>query len=135
MRRHARGGTEDLIRTRTRALPIPPPPVIEEEAPETSAYQVLIYSPDAQTYNFAFATLRVMPGVQSVSPVAINIGGVSSASATIRGDVSATRSTMAARGWTVSVSGSTIRISNGPFRDSAAPAPAPSPQQPAPATP
>jgi hypothetical protein len=112
-----------------------PPPVIEEETPETSAYSVLIYSPDAQTYNFAFATLKVMPGVQSISPIAINIGGVSSASATIRGDVGVPRSTMAARGWTVSVSGSTIRISNGPFRDSAAPAPAPTPQQPAPATP
>ena len=129
---HAAGAMQ---RDPTLNIPEPPPVVEEETAPETSAYQVLIYSPDAQTYNFAFATLKVMPGVQSVSPIAINIGGVSSASATIRGDVSATRSTMAARGWTVSVSGSTIRISNGPFRDSAAPAPAPSPQQPAPATP
>jgi hypothetical protein len=129
---HAAGAMQ-----RDPTLDIPePPPIIEEEqeTPDTTAYQVLIYSPDAQTYNYAFATLRVMPGVQSVNPVAINIGGVSRASATIRGDASAARSTMAARGWTVTVSGSTMRISNGPFRDPAAPAPTPTPQQPPPAT-
>ena len=129
---HAAGAMQ---RDPTLNIPEPPPVIEEELAPETSAYQVLIYSPDALTYNFAFATLKVMPGVQSLSPANINIGGVSTVSATIRGDVSAARSTMAARGWTVTVSGSTIRISNGPFRESAAPTPAPTPQQPAPATP
>ena len=122
---HAAGAMQ---RDPTLNIPEPPPLEEEEEAtPDTSAFSVLIYSPDATTYNFAFATLKVMPGVQSVSPIAINIGGVSSASATIRGDPSAARSAMAARGWTVDVSGSTIRISNGPFR-TGAPTPAPSPQ-------
>ena len=91
---------------------------------------MLIYAPDALTYNYAFATLRVMPGVESVVTGNIAIGGVSSASATVRGDISAARSAMAARGWTVEVSGSTVRISNGPFRTGApAPTPAPNPQQ------
>src|SRR5205085_5819884 len=85
---HAAGAMQ---RDPTLNIPEPPPVIEEETAPETTAYQVLIYSPDAQTYNYAFATLKVMPGVQSVSPVAINIGGVSSASATIRGDASAAR--------------------------------------------
>ena len=127
---HAAGA---LQRDPTLNIPEPPPIVEEEVEPETTAYSVLIYSPDATTYNFAFATLRVMPGVESVSGRNINIGGVSSATATIRGDVGRARSTMAARGWTVTVSGNTIRISNGPFRESpGAPAPAPAqPQAPA----
>ena len=123
---------------RDSSLNIPEPaPIQEEEEDATRAYQVLIYAPDALTYNYAFATLRVMPGVESVVTGNINIGGVSSASATVRGDISAARAAMAARGWTVDVSGSTVRISNGPFR-SGAPAPTPPaaiPQQPAPATP
>ncbi|HET7709546.1 MAG TPA: heavy-metal-associated domain-containing protein [Sphingomicrobium sp.] len=129
-RAHAAGAMQ-----RDPTLNIPePPPIIEDVEDETTAYQVLIYSPDATTYNFAFATLKVMPGVQSVNPVNINIGGVSRASATIRGDAGPARSAMAARGWTVTVSGGTIRISNGPFRESpSAPAPAPAqPQQPTP---
>jgi hypothetical protein len=123
---HAAGA---LQRDPTLNIPEPPPIVEEEVEPETTAYSVLIYSPDATTYNFAFATLRVMPGVESVSGRNINIGGVSSATATIRGDVGRARSTMAARGWTVTVSGNTIRISNGPFRESPG-APAPAPAQP-----
>jgi len=127
-RAHAAGAMQ---RDPTLNIPEPPPVVEEEVEPETTAYSVLIYSPDATTYNFAFATLRVMPGVESVSARNINIGGVSSATATIRGDVGRARSTMAARGWTVTVSGNTIRISNGPFREGPG-APAPSPQPPAP---
>jgi hypothetical protein len=137
-RAHAAGA---LQRDPTLNIPEPPPVEEEEEESDTRAYQVLIYSPDATTYNFAFATLRVMPGVESVSPGAINIGGVSTLSATIRGDPSAARSAMAGRGWTVDVSGSTIRISNGPFRTGApTPTPTPTPpatvnQQPTPAAP
>jgi hypothetical protein len=122
---HAAGAMQ-----RDPTLNIPePPPVIEEEEDETNAYQVLIYAPDALTYNYAFATLRVMPGIESVSARNIQIGGVSSVSATVRGDFARARAAMAARGWTVDVTGSTVRISNGPFR-TGAPAPAPIPQQP-----
>jgi hypothetical protein len=132
---HAAGALQ-----RDPSLNIPePPPLIEEEDDATSAYQVLIYSPDALTYNYAFATLRVMPGVESVAPVNIAIGGVSTVSATVRGDFGPARSAMAGRGWTVSVGGNTVRISNGPFRTGApAPAPAQPPaaqQQPAPGAP
>ena len=118
-------------------IPEPPPVIEEEEESATKAYQVLIYAPDALTYNYSFATLRVMPGVESVATGNIQIGGVSSASATVRGDFSAARAAMAGRGWTVDVSGSTVRISNGPFR-SGIPAPTPpaaNPQQPAQPTP
>jgi len=126
-RAHAAG-----MMQRDPTLNIPePPPIVEEEVDETTAYSVFIYSPDALTYNYAYATLRVMPGVESVSARNINIGGVSSVSATIRGDAGPARSAMAARGWTVTVSGNTIRISNGPFRDAPS-APAQPPQQPAP---
>jgi hypothetical protein len=130
---HAAGA---LQRDPTLNIPEPPPVQEEDLAPETTAYQVLIYSPDAQTYNFAFATLKVMPGVQSVSAISINIGGVSTASATVRGDIGPARAAMAGRGWTVDVSGSTVRISNGPFRTGVpAPTPAPTPQQPTQPTP
>ena len=118
-------------------IPEPPPVIEEEQESATKAYQILIYAPDALTYNYAFATLRVMPGVESVATGNIQIGGVSSASATVRGDFSAARAAMAGRGWTVDVSGSTVRISNGPFR-SGIPAPTPpaaNPQQPAQPTP
>ena len=132
-RAHAAGAMQ-----RDPSLNIPePPPLIEEEEEDTSSFQVLIYAPDALTYNYAFATLRVMPGVDSVVPNNIQIGGVSTASATIR-NVGAARAAMAGRGWTVTVSGSTIRISNGPFRTGApAPTPpaAPNPQQPTQPTP
>jgi hypothetical protein len=134
---HAAGAMQ-----RDPSLNIPePPPIVEEEEDSTTAYQVLIYSPDALTYNYAFATLRVMPGVESAAPVNIAIGGVSTVSATVRGDFGPARAAMAGRGWTVSVSGTTVRISNGPFR-SGVPAPAPTPtptppqqQQPAPGAP
>src|SRR5437870_5282806 len=56
---HAAGAMQ---RDPTLNIPEPPPVIEEETAPETTAYQVLIYSPDAQTYNYAFATLKVMPG-------------------------------------------------------------------------
>ena len=126
-RAHAAGMMQ---RDPTLNIPEPPPVVEEEEAPETTAYQVLIYSPDALTYNYAYATLRVMPGIESVSPRNIAIGGVSTVSATVRGDFGPARSAMAARGWTVAVSGTTVRISNGPFRSG--PAAPVQPQQPAP---
>ena len=120
-----------LQRDPTLIIPEPPPVIEEEEEEEESdvrTYGVQVYSPDAQTWNYAVATLRVMPGVQSVSPRNIEIGGISSLSMTVRGDISAARSAMAARGWNVSVIAGVMRISNGPFP---AAAPQPAPPQPA----
>ena len=116
-----------LQRDPTLIIPEPPPEEEEEEETDTRSFSVQIYSPDAQTYNYAFATLRVMPGVVSVSPSSIAIGGISSVSATIRGDPGVPRGAMAARGWTVTVSGSVIRISNGPFPGTPPPTPQPTP--------
>jgi hypothetical protein len=123
-------------------IPLPPPPPAEEiveEAPvqqatKTWTYQVQIVSPQVNVYNFAMAHLRTAPGVQQVVPVSINPGGVSYVNVTYRGDLSALRASLAARGWSVEQNGFILRMSsngNAPPPVSPPPPPAPPPAPPA----
>ncbi len=123
-------------------IPLPPPPPEEEEtaAPLTEptdravALSLFISAADGTTLTNALGQIRSINGVQSV--------GENSSGALIvnyRGDLAALRNALSAGGWSVSLSGSVLRIARGfaapvapPVAPPSAPAPAP-PQPPAPA--
>ncbi len=137
-----------LIRDTSLDIPLPPPPppeeIIEEEVAPTTRetgrvwnYQVQIVSPDVNVYNFAMAHLRTTSGVEGVSVVGVNPGGVSYVNVTYRGDIANLRSALIARGWAVSQTGYVLRMSSTGERPPALPPPpppaAPPPAQPTPA--
>ena len=119
--------------------PPAPPPTVEDtiEVSATApaqAIQLLVASPDAATLTAASAAVRAIAGVEAVNESSIAIGGTSSIVATYRGDASALRAALFARGWSVDMVGGQLRLS----RSAAAPAPPPirsDPLAPAPAAP
>ena len=99
--------------------PPPPPPEEEEEekaeqdksrAPEATSLQISITAMDAVTYNSAYAHLRTIPGMQSVSPINVAIGNVSNFAVSYRGNVDTLRAALAARGWGVDTTGGGLRL-------------------------
>ena len=123
-----------LQRDPTLNQPPPPPPPEEEEeepeqdkstAPEATAMQIQITAMDAATYNSAYAHLRTIPGMQSVSPINVAIGNVSNFAVSYRGNVDSLRAALAARGWGVDTSGGGLRLYI--LRQPATPAPVPAP--------
>lgn len=130
-----------LVRDRSLDIPEPPPPPEEivEEAPVQQnrpwAYQVQIVAGNVNVYNFAMAHLRTTAGVEQAVPVSINPEGVSYVNVTYRGDVSALRAALQARGWSVEQNGYVLRMSssgNGPppMAPPRPPQPPPQPAQP-----
>ncbi len=112
----------------------PPPPPPEEltaaAAPNGPAtvMQLLLSAPDSAALSGAIAQLRGIAGVDAVTERSLAIGGTSTLFVTYRGDVSALRAALMARGWSVDYVGGMLRVSR------RAPAPTlPSPPVPAPA--
>jgi hypothetical protein len=132
-----------LVRDPSLNIPLPPPPPEEliEQAPAPPqgriwTYQVQIVSPDVTIYNFAMAHLRTTAGVQQVTPVAINPGGVSYVNVTYRGDLSVLRALLSSRGWNVEQNGFVLRMSSSGEKPPSLPPPPQQPQpQPQPAPP
>ncbi|HUE78168.1 MAG TPA: heavy-metal-associated domain-containing protein [Sphingomicrobium sp.] len=132
-----------LERDPTLDIPEPPPLPEEEEAPPTSqpagfAYQVQIVASNVNTYNFAMAHLRTLPGIEQVIPQSINPSGTSYILVSYRGSGAALAAGLAARGWAANASGTVVRMSGGagppPPVPLPPPVPVPVPSQP-PATP
>ena len=102
--------------------PLPPPTVAELEEEVTPEPQALVSLPlfisatDGTTLISALGQIRSIAGVQAVS----DRTGAGDLVVSYRGELSALRGALAARGWTVDLSGGVLRISRG----AAPPAPA-----------
>jgi hypothetical protein len=119
-------------------LDIPEPPPLPEEVVEPPppvqqqgfAYQVQITASNVNTYNFAMAHLRTLPGIDQVIPQSINPTGTSYILVSYRGSASALAAALAARGWTADFGGTVVRMSGaaGPPPPVPLPPPVPTPR-------
>jgi len=119
--------------------PPPPMPELPVEQPvarpaANNAYQIQVSGPDVNTYNFAMAHLRTLPGVVSATPQQINASGTSYILVSYHGDISQLAAALSARGWIVESSGTVVKLRSSSDKPPALPPPpvAPQPAQPAP---
>jgi hypothetical protein len=118
MAAHAAGR---LARDPTLDIPEPPPlpeEEVEEEKPAQSAvapaaYQVQIAVNNVNTYNFAMAHLRTLPGLENLTPQSINPSGTSYVLVSYRGSAAALAAALRARGWSADFGGTIVRMSGG----------------------
>ncbi len=115
MAAHAAGRLE-----RDPTLDIPEPPQLPEEVVEPPpvqrqgfAYQVQIAANNVNTYNFAMAHLRTLPGILQVIPQSINPSGTSYILVRYSGSGPALASALIARGWSADYGGTVVRMSGG----------------------
>jgi hypothetical protein len=128
--------------SRDPSLNQPPPPPMPELSvkqpvarPATNnAYQIQVSGPDVNTYNFAMAHLRTLPGVVSATPQQINASGTSYILVSYHGDISQLAAALSARGWIVESSGTVVKLRSSSDKPPALPPPpvAPQPAQPVP---
>ena len=116
----------------------PPPPPPEELQPATAptgpatVVQLLLAAPDSTSLSGAIAQIRGIAGVDAVTERSLAIGGTSTLFVTYRGDVSALRAALMARGWSVDYAGGMLRVSRRAAAPPPSPAPAPAPGSPTP---
>ena len=94
-------------------LPPPPPPEEFAETPAAvpaSVYQIQFYIRDSASLGAALARIRGISGVEAVGERSVAIGAWGLLSVTYRGDISALRDQLMARGWSVEYVGATLRI-------------------------
>ena len=110
-----------LVRDPTLDIPEPPPlpeeeeeekPVQTAQAP-ANAYQVQIAVNNVNSYNFAMAHLRTLPGIEQLIPQSINPSGTSYVLVSYRGSASALAAGLRARGWSADFGGTIVRMSGG----------------------
>jgi len=139
MAAHAAGR---LVRDPTLDIPEPPPlpeeeeeekPVQSGQAP-ANAYQVQIAVNNVNSYNFAMAHLRTLPGLEQLTPQSINPSGTSYVLVSYRGSASALAAALRARGWSADFGGTIVRMSGGAGPPPPIPLPPPVQQPTAPAT-
>ena len=114
----------------------PPPPLVEEEEEKPASLgpavlaQILLPPSDAGTLAGAIAQVRGIAGMASVTEQLVNPAGNSALLVSYRGSIPALRDQLMARGWTVAIEGTRLRLTR---NAGAAPPPTPQPA-PAPAT-
>ena len=115
--------------------PLPPPTVtdeVDEAVPATAplvSMPLFISASDGTTLVAALGQIRSIAGVEAIT----DRSGAGDRVVSYRGELSALRGALAARGWSVDLSGGALRISRG--APAPAPQPAPQPAPPAPAAP
>lgn len=120
-----------LVRDPSLIVVEPPPPVEEEivakpePAVKPRVVQIQILTRDQGGLETAFAVVRSIAGVDSVSPRSTAIGGWSLLLVGYRGDPAGLASALAAKGWTVTNVGGTLRVNPGIAPSPPRPAPAP----------
>lgn len=106
--------TEEETATVSEAVPV------EEAAPdtedtsaarETSSFTIQFDTPDVGSVGATESAVRGIPGIKSASTTSLALGGTSVMRVTFQGDAGMLRIGLAARGFTVSESGGTFRIS------------------------
>lgn len=95
------------------AVDSPPPvaPVQETVAVDVATVSVQFPSPDAGAVDAALGAVRSAPGVRSASTSSLAIGGTSVMRVSVEGGVEKLAASLRARGWKVSVAGTTLRMS------------------------
>jgi len=121
-------------------LDIPAPPSLPEEVVEAPpavqqpgfAYQVQIAANNVNTYNFAMAHLRTLPGIEQVIPQSINPSATSYVLVSYRGSGAQLAGALIARGWSADYGGTVVRMSGGagPPPPIPLPPPVPTPRPP-----
>jgi hypothetical protein len=125
-----------LQRDPTLDLPAPPPlpeEVVEAPPPTQqmgNAFQVQIVATNVNTYNFAMAHLRTLPGMSQVIPQSINPSGTSYVLVAFHGNGPQLAAALAARGWSATASGTVVRMSGGAGPPPPIPQPQPQPRPP-----
>ena len=93
-------------------LPLPgsstPPPT-----GATASFSIQVSTPDAGAVSRAELSVSRIPGVTSALTTSLALGGTSVMRVTFSGDAAALQQALEAQGWTVSGSGSNLRISRG----------------------
>lgn len=85
---------------------------VATDAPQgAQSFSIQYASPDVASVSATERAVGGIPGVQSAATNSLALGGTSVMRVTYRGDASALRDALASRGFTVQVSGSTLRIS------------------------
>ena len=127
-----------FVHDRSLDIPLPPPPLEEDDGADAvatgpaTALQLLVSAPDGSSLSSAIAQIRGINGVQAVTERSLAIGGTSSLVVTYRGNASALRDQLMARGWAVTYVGGMLRVALG---QSQPPLPAPPPPVPSGASP
>jgi hypothetical protein len=86
----------------------------DDPAPQTgggSSYSIQVDTPDAGAVQNAELSVSRVPGVTSAITTSLALGGTSVIRVTYTGDAAALQAALRAQGWTVSGSGSSLRIS------------------------
>ena len=115
----------------------PPPPVEDEIVASTqglqaaSVIQIQLVANDSASLGAAISQIRGIGGVEAVNERSLAIGGTSLLIVTYRGDISAMRAALMARGWSVDYVGGILQMSRSSASPPplAAPGPSPSPPQ------
>jgi hypothetical protein len=141
MAAHAAGR---LVRDPTLDIP-EPPPLPEEDEEETkpaqsaqpagNAYQVQIRVTNVNTYNFAMAHLRTLPGVEQLIPQSINPTGTSYVLVSYRGSAAGLAAALRWRGLAADCGGTIVRMAGVAGPPPPIPQPQPQPRPAPPATP
>ncbi len=85
---------------------------VSDAAPQgAQSFSIQYASPDVASVSATERAVQAIPGVQSAATNSLALGGTSVMRVTYRGDAGALRDALAARGFSVQVSGSTLRIS------------------------
>ena len=123
-----------FVHDRSLDIPLPPPPVeeaVRETKPETGplvSLPLFISASDGTTLIAALGQIRSIAGVEAIT----DRSGAGDLIVAYRGALSTLRSGLVARGWTVDLSGGSLRILRGAASPQPA-APAPPPPVPVPA--
>ncbi|AUW58866.1 hypothetical protein C1T17_12970 [Sphingobium sp. SCG-1] len=88
-----------------------PVDIIDAPVPGVNAFVIQYDTPNVTSVSQSESALRGIPGVQSASTSSLALGGTSVMSVTFAGNVDALRSALQSRGYTVTTSGNTLRIS------------------------
>lgn len=85
---------------------------VTTDAPQgAQSFSIQYASPDVASVSATERAVAGIPGVQSAATNSLALGGTSVMRVTYRGDANALRDALASRGFTVQVSGATLRIS------------------------
>ena len=85
---------------------------VATDAPQgAQSFSIQYASPDVASVSATERAVQGIPGVQSAATNSLALGGTSVMRVTYRGDAGALRDALASRGFSVQVSGSTLRIS------------------------
>ncbi|MCF8707065.1 heavy-metal-associated domain-containing protein [Rhizorhapis sp. SPR117] len=82
----------------------------EATMPGLTAFLIQFDTPDVNSIGQGEAALRAIPGVRSATTNSLALGGTSVMAVSYTGTVESLRAALASRGWSVSVSGNTLRI-------------------------